>query len=228
MSTSRLTESPGWSEPRVERRNRERDAVDGDRALLDAVAEDLRRRLDGQPFALEPAHPADAVHVALEVVPAQRVACHERRLEVDRVAEALRPRRGLSHHVEGKVAVLGLDDGQADPVDVDRVADLRHERRLDDQAAVGEREGPRPLPNDPREHGKRLLPEGDRFDRLADERLELRPRDVRPGELAAQLLDQLLRFRSHIAGLGERLPDLADIDVAREPARERLNQIRAR
>src|SRR5918995_257921 len=142
----------------VDRRDGERDAVDGDRALLDAVAEDLRRRLDRQPLALQPAHPADPVHVALDIVPTERLACRKRRLEVDRVAETLRPRRGLRHHVEGEVAVLRLDDGQANPVDVDRVSDPRREGRLHDQAAVGERDSPPPLPDDPREHEWRLVP----------------------------------------------------------------------
>ena len=71
------------------------------------------------------------------------------------------------------------------------------------------------------------MAERDRLDRLADERLELRPGDVGPRELVAQLLDQLLRFGPDVAGVGERLSDLVDVDVSREPTRERLNQIRA-
>ena len=161
-------------------------------------------------------------------MPAERLPCRERRLEVDRVAEALRPRRGLRHHIEGEVAVLRFDDGQAHPVDVDRVPDPRREGRLHDQAAVGERDGPRPLPNDPREHERRLLAERDCLDRLADERLELRPGDVGSLELVAELFDQLLRFGPELAGVRERFSDLADVDVSREPARERLNEIRAR
>ena len=73
-----------------------------------------------------------------------------------------------------------------------------------------------------------LFTEGDRLDRLADEGLELWPGDVRPRQFAAQLLDQLLRFGPELAGVGECLLNLAEIDVSREPARERLNEIRAR
>lgn len=72
------------------------------------------------------------------------------------------------------------------------------------------------------------MPEGNRLDRLADEWLELRPRDVRPSELVAELFDQLLRFGPELAGVRECFSNLVDVDVSREPARERLNEIRAR
>ncbi len=72
------------------------------------------------------------------------------------------------------------------------------------------------------------LAEGDCLDRLADERLKLRPGDVRPGQLSPQLLDQVLRLGPDVAGLRERLSDMAEIDVSRKPAREGLDQVRAR
>ena len=66
-----------------QRGDRERDAVDRDRALLDAVAEELGRRLDPDPDAvalrLDRRDPADAVDMPLDVVPAERLAGAERR-----------------------------------------------------------------------------------------------------------------------------------------------------
>ena len=68
----------------------ERDAVDCDRALLDAVAEDLGGRLDDDPQALalglHRPDGADPVDVALYVVAAERVAGAQRRLDVHVVA----------------------------------------------------------------------------------------------------------------------------------------------
>src|SRR5207244_2001694 len=64
--------------PVVEGGDRQRDALDGDRALLDAVAEELGRRLDAQADAVAlgvgAGHAPHAVHVALDVVAAQRLA----------------------------------------------------------------------------------------------------------------------------------------------------------
>ena len=72
----------------VERGDGERDAVDGDRALLDAVAQDLR----GRPRPSTTPSPsdstadaADAVDVALDEVAAERLARAQRGLEVDLV-----------------------------------------------------------------------------------------------------------------------------------------------
>src|SRR3954447_18386301 len=63
----------------VELRDRERDALDRNRPLLDAVAEDLGPRLDDHPKALtlglDRLNPPDAVDVPLHDVPAHRVAC---------------------------------------------------------------------------------------------------------------------------------------------------------
>src|SRR2546423_10610265 len=59
----------------VERGDRQRDPLDRDRALLHAVAEELRRRFDAQADALAlgrgDGHLPDAVAVALDVVAAQ-------------------------------------------------------------------------------------------------------------------------------------------------------------
>ena len=106
-STSRLTSSPGSSRPSVvdrervrdqrdleavvvERGDRERDAVDRDRALLEAVADDRLGRVDPDAAAVsfrrDRADAADGVDVTLHDVAAERVADAERRLDVHRVA----------------------------------------------------------------------------------------------------------------------------------------------
>ena len=65
----------------------ERHAVDGDRPLLDAVAQDVVGRLDedAQSFALglDRLDATDRVDVTLDVVPAELLACTQRRLDVD-------------------------------------------------------------------------------------------------------------------------------------------------
>ncbi len=77
----------------VERGDGERDAVDRDRALLDAVAQQLGRALDpdAAPVALrlDRGDAADAVDVALHLVAAERIAGTERRLDVDAPGEGL-------------------------------------------------------------------------------------------------------------------------------------------
>ena len=103
-STSRFTPSPGSSPASVvsrsvcgtsaistpspvDRGDREGDAVDGERSLLDAVAQELRRDVERQPAAvalgLDRANAPDAVDVTLDVVAAERLAGAERGLEVD-------------------------------------------------------------------------------------------------------------------------------------------------
>ena len=71
----------------VERGDGQRDAVDRDRALLDAVAQQLERRLDPHAHAValgrDRGDRADAVDVALHLVAAERIAGTERRLDVD-------------------------------------------------------------------------------------------------------------------------------------------------
>ena len=51
--------------------------------LADSSSSGWHATLDGEPLTLERPHAADAVHVALDVVPAERLARAERRLEVD-------------------------------------------------------------------------------------------------------------------------------------------------
>src|SRR6266550_6912778 len=117
----------------AERGDRQRDAIDGQRALLGAVAQKLLRDVEREAGAvalrLERANPADAVHVALDVVAAERLAGPERGLEVDlgafgELAEG-RAREGLGDGVEGELAFVGRDGGQAASRDGDRVADAR-------------------------------------------------------------------------------------------------------
>src|SRR3954463_12965278 len=101
--------------------DRQRDAVGGDRAFFDAVAQDLWRRLDRQPatvaLGLDRRHLPDPVDMPLDVMAAERVSGSEGGLEIHLGAEGLRARKGLGHHIEGKRAVRALRDGEADPVD---------------------------------------------------------------------------------------------------------------
>ena len=154
-STSRFTRWPGSSSPSVvaasvcgisatakpgvvERRDGEARPLDGDRALLDGVAEDLRRRVDPDAatvaLVLDAADDADAVDVPLDVVAAERLARTERRLDVDARARGEAAERGarerLGHRVEGDPAAVERDRGQAAAVDRDRVADRGRRRRL--------------------------------------------------------------------------------------------------
>src|SRR2546423_3984354 len=111
--------------PVVEGGDGQRDALDGDRALLDAVAEELGRRLDAQADAValgvRPLPGPDAVHVALDVVAAERLAGPERRLDVHLGAgiergESAPPDR-LGHGVEGDAPGGRVGRGQAAAVD---------------------------------------------------------------------------------------------------------------
>src|SRR5207253_574481 len=65
---------------------RQRYPLDGDRPLLDAVAQHLDRGLEADARALalrlDGAHTADRVDVALDVVAAERIPDAERRLDV--------------------------------------------------------------------------------------------------------------------------------------------------
>ena len=180
----------------VERGDRERDAVDRDRALLDAVAEDLRRRLDREPLALELAHPADAVHVALDVVPTQRLPCRERRLEVDRVAEAFV--RAVVSAITSKARwpfCASTTVRQTPSTLIESpIRGARDDLHLMANETVRARSRTIPV------NTGRLLAERDCLDRLADERAGAAAGDVRPFELVAQLIDQLLRFGPELAG----------------------------
>src|SRR5438128_186830 len=153
--------------PLVDGGNGQRDTLDGDRALLDAVAEELGRRLDAQADA--PAlgicggHAADAVHVALDVVAPERLAGLERRLDVHLGAGIERAERAspdrLGHGVEGDAPVGHVRRGQAAAVDRDGVARARaggRSGRLDyELRTLGPTvpaQDPTPLSHDPGEH----------------------------------------------------------------------------
>jgi len=105
-----------------------RHAVDRDRALLDAVAEHVRRRVDPDRLR-NAADVADAVDVALDDVAAERLPRAERRLDVDAVVRCeraqRRPAQRLADDVERKPVAVVLDDGQADAVDRDRTRPRR-------------------------------------------------------------------------------------------------------
>src|SRR4029453_3001119 len=106
--------------------DRQRDAVDRDRSLLDAIAEDLRRRLvddaHGGAAAFHQQDPATRVDMSLNVVPAERIASPQSGLDVQPTAERFRALASLRDDIEGEAAVLYLDDGEAHAVEGDRVA----------------------------------------------------------------------------------------------------------
>ena len=161
-STSRLTASTGHE--RAERRHRERvrdqrdreassssvrdregDAVDRDRALLDAVAQELRaarrRRREHLAFGLDRPHRADAVDVALDECPPSGSPARSAgsRFTRDSGAEPRRASSGAaSRERRGReaAAVDGLGR-EADAVDRDRAADL--EPRGGDGASITSR-----------------------------------------------------------------------------------------
>src|SRR5262245_40240555 len=141
--------------------DRERDAVDGDRALLDEVAEEVPGRVEPDPPALafevdrpNGPHPVD---VTLDVVTAERLAGAQRRLEVHLAAERLGARNGLPHDVEREAAVDRLDHRQADPVDGHGIADPCFEPALDDETASVEEGDTCTLADNSGEHASRLL-----------------------------------------------------------------------
>src|SRR4051794_4947389 len=121
-------------------RDRERDAVDGDRALLHHVAQQLHAGVDdddaSEPLLPDLADDPEAVDVALHDVAAEPVGGAQRQLEVD-----LRPRlhlpqrraaQRLVHDVRAEqLAAAHPHGGQADPVDRDGIAlaQLTGERR---------------------------------------------------------------------------------------------------
>ena len=127
------------SKPSRRRGNGERNAVDGDRPLLHAVAEQLRRCFDphANPVCcrLDRGNRPGAVDVALHLVASEWISHPERRLDVDAIAERLDARQRLGHDVEREAAGRPLDDRQADTVDRNRVADLGCPRRLDNEAS---------------------------------------------------------------------------------------------
>src|SRR4051812_13705333 len=125
----------GRDEPDAERvggdlHDGQRDAVDGDRALLHHVAGQLGRQREAQHLPLVGGlagdDRADPVDVALHEVPAEPGADGRGALQVDLRAGFEHAERGtpqaLPHHVGREDAVGVVDDGQADAVDRDRVA----------------------------------------------------------------------------------------------------------
>ncbi len=149
-STSRLTVSPGCLMPSVvrarvsgisetvklvvgDRHDGERDAVDGDRPLVDQVAAHPvgEADLDDLPVLAGGAGQdlAGAVDVALDDVPAEPLLRGDRALEVDPGAGPERPERGLverlAHHVGGEDLAVVAHDREAAAVDGDRVAVAR-------------------------------------------------------------------------------------------------------
>src|SRR4051794_30609773 len=130
-------------------RHGERDAVDGDRPLLDDIAQQRRLGVDdhdaGEPVLAHLAHNAEAVDVALHDVTAQAVGGAQRQLEVDRRARLhfaeRRPAQRLVHHIGAEeLPPAHADRGQAHAVDRHRVAlaQLGRQRRADAQPdAVG-------------------------------------------------------------------------------------------
>src|SRR3954470_8530795 len=132
----------------VDAGDREAHPVDRDRALLDRVAQHLRRRLHRQ-HAREAvlAHrgdDADPVDVALDDVTTEAVARAQCQLEVDAGPRLELAQRGaaqrLVHHVGAEARPAQPDRRQAHTVDRHRVAlaDLARQRRLEAQPrAVG-------------------------------------------------------------------------------------------
>src|SRR5439155_1464515 len=139
----------------IELGDRERDALDGDRSLLDQVAEDVRPDVDPDPLALalglDRAHGTDGVDVPLHVVTAERVPRTQRRLEVHLAAERLGTVERLVHDVEAERPVAHVGNRQTDAVDGDRVTDSGRDAALDDEPAVVERRDPSLLLDDPGE-----------------------------------------------------------------------------
>ena len=113
--------------------DREADAVDRDRALLDDVAGEVRGQgdLDDLPVlgGLALQHRAGAVDMALDDVAAEARADGRGAFEVDRGADGEGAEagtvQGLRHDVGGELVALVLDDGEADAVHGDGVAVLR-------------------------------------------------------------------------------------------------------
>jgi hypothetical protein len=152
----------------AERGDRERDAADRDRALLHAVAEELRRGRDSHSRALllrlDRVDAADPVDVALYVVSAERLAGAGRGLEVHLVpfgqSAERRAADRLGNGSHSELPAHDLRRRQAAAVDRDGVADGQSRRRgrgVDTEApsAVGATDlsHPSPLSNDPGEHG---------------------------------------------------------------------------
>ena len=140
----------------VELGHRQRHAVDGDRALLDQVTENVRRDVEPDAlavgFVVDGANGSDRVDMPLDVVPAERLSGPQGRLEIHLGAERLRPPFRLDHDVERQPAVVVARDGEAHAVDGDGVADAGADVALDHEPAVLERRHAPALLDYPCEH----------------------------------------------------------------------------
>ena len=159
-STSRLTGVPGAAAPErralerlgdqrdgegvaVDVDDGERDAVDGDRALLDDVAEQVGGRGDrddaGEAVLLDRADRAEAVDVPLHDVAAEPVRGAQRELQVHVRARRHLGQRGapqrLVHDLGAELLAGDRRGGEADAVDGHGVAlgDLARQARADGQ-----------------------------------------------------------------------------------------------
>ena len=131
----------------VDLSHRQRHAVDGYRALLDHVAQELGRSGHADHSRrVHLGHALDrpgAVHVPLHDVAAHRVPGAQRQLEVDLVALGERTERAaverLRHQVGSERAVVGVARGEAYPVHRDRLAraELGRQRCPHAQAGAG-------------------------------------------------------------------------------------------
>ncbi len=187
-SASRLTSCPGRraesvvassvcgtsatansSEPELG--NGERDAVDRDRALLDAVPEHLRRRVDEDPqplsLGLDRLDATHGVDVALNVVSAERIARAHGRLDVHCIARAKRPsveRVSVSGTACSEIRGPSIDSAvrQTPLIEIESPAlsAAAVSGSLDDQrkslCPARRRDHSAELPHDPREHAEKV------------------------------------------------------------------------
>jgi hypothetical protein len=102
---------------------------------------------------------SDAIDVALYVVASERITDSKRRFEIRRVLEPFYATERFRNDVEFEPPVLGVDDGQADPVDGDRVANVGRDAAFDDKAAVFEGCNASALLHDSGEHATKATHE---------------------------------------------------------------------
>ena len=187
------------------------------------------------PSASTRADAPDAVDVPLDVVAAERLSRAQRRLEVDprpavEGSEA-RPVERLRHGVERELVAAGCHDRQADAVDRDRVAELRHRRRRPGPRSSAGRPPARPR----RETTVRRPLGSDPVNTSSRRRRATRPSRARPSRAAAlagdgrrELDEQLV---DGVAAAGRELvrPDLLELaaqlvvpELARQPVAQSM------
>ena len=191
-SASMFTSSPGASSPSVvvasvcgherdgegvvgQLRDRQRDAGDRDRALLDAVRStsggaSIHMRRPSPSGSLERTRPTPSTCPCTMWPPSsspRRSAGSTLRSVPACDRAERRARERLRHDVEGKRGLVPGNDRQAHAVHGDRVADGRLHRCLEDEPAVVERGDATALADDAREHAPK-----------ASSRTELRRRSV--------------------------------------------------